>query len=229
MTDIAKLIGDGKTLQALQALIDANMPDAILLKAQYENGQKQFSMGTIDYGEWTRVQARVNWAAQELAKKIKDPIVTTSAVPIVSVHALESWLRAIIAKNKRRNEDLYNKANTLLEKYRKYQDQKAETPTYDPANRRFDGIIQEMRAFKAEIEESAKDDLEGTVDRIQSLISDRVPTWGSLQEAYNLAVGRGMKSEKAERILLAQPADDEARIDVAELIEDFLTSIANRQ
>lgn len=224
--DIAKLIGDNKTLQALQALIDSNIPDAILLKAQYENGMKQFNMGTIDHGEWMRVQARVNWAALELAKKVKEPIIETGSAPIVSVHALESWLRSVMVKNKRRNETLYTRANTLLDKYRAYQDQKSETPTYDPANRRFDGIIQEMRALKTEIEESAKDDLEKVVDRIQSLISDRVPTWGSLQEAYNLAVGRGMKNEKVERVLLAQPADEEAHIDVTEAIEDFLTTLA---
>lgn len=63
---IQQLIAVGQTKDALHLLVQMN-PDALLLQAQYNNGEKQFNLGLIDFGEWGRIQARVNFAALEMA------------------------------------------------------------------------------------------------------------------------------------------------------------------
>lgn len=65
---IQQLIAAGQTKEALQLLVQIN-GDALLLQAQYNNGEKQFNLGLIDFGEWQRIQARVNFAALEMAGK----------------------------------------------------------------------------------------------------------------------------------------------------------------
>ncbi len=67
--EIQRLISIGQTKNAL-AILSNNHPDALLLQAQYNNGEKQFNLGIIDFGEWGRIQARVNFATLELAGKI---------------------------------------------------------------------------------------------------------------------------------------------------------------
>lgn len=65
---IQQLIGAGQTKDALNLLVQMN-PDALLLQAQYNNGEKQFNLGLIEFSEWGRIQARVNFAALEMAGK----------------------------------------------------------------------------------------------------------------------------------------------------------------
>jgi len=71
---IQQLISTGQTEEALQLLVKS-APDAILLQARYNQGKKQYNMGLIEFGEWSRIQAQVNYAALELAGSAK---VTTS-------------------------------------------------------------------------------------------------------------------------------------------------------
>lgn len=66
---IQQLIAAGQTKDALQLLVQSN-GDALLLQAQFNNGEKQFNLGLIDFSEWQRIQARVNFAALEMAGKI---------------------------------------------------------------------------------------------------------------------------------------------------------------
>ena len=63
---IQQLIAGGQTKDALNLLVQVN-PDALLLQAQYNNGEKQFNLGLIEFSEWGRIQARVNFAALEMA------------------------------------------------------------------------------------------------------------------------------------------------------------------
>ncbi len=65
---IQQLIANGQTKEALQLLVQIN-GDALLLQAQYNNGEKQFNLGLIEFSEWQRIQARVNFAALEMVGK----------------------------------------------------------------------------------------------------------------------------------------------------------------
>ncbi len=63
------LIGNSQTEEALKLLAQSSN-DAILLQAQYNNGKKNFNLGLIDYGEWQRIQARVNYGALDMAGRL---------------------------------------------------------------------------------------------------------------------------------------------------------------
>lgn len=68
---IKELIAEGRTEDALALLVKHNS-DAVLLQARYNQAKKQQNMGMIDFGEWSRVQAQVNYAALEMASNIKN-------------------------------------------------------------------------------------------------------------------------------------------------------------
>ncbi|MBL7802274.1 MAG: toll/interleukin-1 receptor domain-containing protein [Saprospiraceae bacterium] len=73
---IQQLIADGRTEEALD-LLEKTSQDAVLLKARYNNGKKQYNMGMIDFSEWNRIQNQVNYAALELAGSGSSPVLTT--------------------------------------------------------------------------------------------------------------------------------------------------------
>lgn len=67
---ILQLISEGRTEEAL-ALLAKFDGNAVLLQGRYNAGKKQYNMGTIEYGEWGRIQAQVNNAVIEMAGSIK--------------------------------------------------------------------------------------------------------------------------------------------------------------
>ncbi|MBK8920091.1 MAG: toll/interleukin-1 receptor domain-containing protein [Saprospirales bacterium] len=67
---IQQLVAEGRTEDAL-ALLAQHSSDALLLQARFSNGKKQYNMGLIEYSEWQRTQAQINYAALELASTIK--------------------------------------------------------------------------------------------------------------------------------------------------------------
>lgn len=69
---IQQLIAEGHTEEAL-ALLAKHNDDAVLLQARYNQAKKQQNIGMIDFGEWSRVQSQVNYAALEMAGNIKVP------------------------------------------------------------------------------------------------------------------------------------------------------------
>jgi hypothetical protein len=66
---IQQLIAEGHTEEALRLLVQAN-PDAILLQSQFYGAKKQYSLGVLEFAEFGRIQARVNFAALEMASKL---------------------------------------------------------------------------------------------------------------------------------------------------------------
>jgi len=75
---IQQFIAEGRTEDALALLVQSNS-DAVLLQARYNQAKKQQNMGMIDFGEWSRVQAQVNYAALEMAGKVKDTSSSSSS------------------------------------------------------------------------------------------------------------------------------------------------------
>lgn len=76
---IQQLISEGRTEDAL-ALLAQQTTDALLLQARYNAGKKQYNMGLIDFTEWSRVQAQINFAALEMAES-EDKKSARSQVP----------------------------------------------------------------------------------------------------------------------------------------------------
>ncbi len=67
---IEQAISEGRTEDAL-TLLAASSNDAVLLQARFNQGKKQYNMGLIEFSEWSRVQAQINYAALEMAGKVK--------------------------------------------------------------------------------------------------------------------------------------------------------------
>ncbi|HAD14542.1 MAG TPA: hypothetical protein DCF33_19125 [Saprospirales bacterium] len=67
---IQELISLGKTEEALEQL-EQLTSDAILLQARYNGAKKQYNMGLIEFSEWSRTQAQINYAALEMANAVK--------------------------------------------------------------------------------------------------------------------------------------------------------------
>lgn len=67
---IQDLISLGKTEEALQQL-EQLTNDAILLQSRYNGAKRQYSMGMIDFSEWSRTQAQINYAALEMMNGVK--------------------------------------------------------------------------------------------------------------------------------------------------------------
>lgn len=67
---IQEFISLGQTEEALQ-LLETLTSDSVLLQARFNNAKKQYSMGLIDFSEWSRTQAQINYATLELLNSMK--------------------------------------------------------------------------------------------------------------------------------------------------------------
>lgn len=67
---IEQLIGEGRLEEALTLLVELNS-DAILLKARFNGGKKNFGLGLIDFKEWQMIQSNVAAAALDIVAKPK--------------------------------------------------------------------------------------------------------------------------------------------------------------
>jgi hypothetical protein len=68
---IQELISLGKTEEALELLAQLST-DAVLLQSRFNGAKRQYSMGLIDFSEWSRTQAQINYAALEMMNMVKD-------------------------------------------------------------------------------------------------------------------------------------------------------------
>jgi len=68
--EVKKLIAEGKTESATSILI-AYSEDAKLLQARFNAGKKQYNTGLIEFGEWQRTQAQINYAVLKIASQLK--------------------------------------------------------------------------------------------------------------------------------------------------------------
>ena len=67
---IQELISLGKTEEALQ-LLEQLSTDAVLLQSRFNGAKRQYSMGMIDFSEWSRTQAQINYAALEMMNSVR--------------------------------------------------------------------------------------------------------------------------------------------------------------
>ncbi|MBL7808655.1 MAG: toll/interleukin-1 receptor domain-containing protein [Saprospiraceae bacterium] len=77
---IQELISLGKTEEALEQL-EQLTSDAILLQARYNGAKKQYNMGLIEFSEWSRIQAQINYSALEMVNTVKWTTSVTSHGP----------------------------------------------------------------------------------------------------------------------------------------------------
>jgi hypothetical protein len=68
---IQELISLGKTEEALELLSQLST-DAVLLQSRFNGAKRQYSMGLIDFSEWSRTQSQINYAALEMMSMVKE-------------------------------------------------------------------------------------------------------------------------------------------------------------
>ncbi len=114
---IQQLIAEGRTEEALE-LLEKTTQDAVLLKARYNNGKKQYNMGLIDFSEWNRVQNQVNYAALELAGSGGSPVLT--AVPSQPDNASSGSTGTTAAKQRKAFISYSHKDGTVAQRVSKF-------------------------------------------------------------------------------------------------------------
>jgi hypothetical protein len=82
--EIQQLISEGRTEEALVILAKLN-GDAVLLQARYNQAKKQQNMGLIDFSEFSRAQAQINFAALDMAGTTKSSGSTIAATPAPAI------------------------------------------------------------------------------------------------------------------------------------------------
>lgn len=223
--NIQQLIQLGKIDAALMLLPQTT--ETIMLTSRYNALKRNSNLGLITFQEAAMQQNQIVNAILNLASD--STISSTSSIPISRPTVVgdfnESALIGIVANNKRRRIEIAEEAQKILNDYRSYKDQKAQTPTFDPANRRFKALQEAANQLINRLETEKENDLVKTVERIAALLEAPIPTYEELNEAYNLACGRGFKKTYIEQQLQNRPDDEEVRIIIAEEIEGFAASL----
>ena len=113
---IQQLIANGQTKEALNLLVQIS-DDAVLLQSQFSNGERQFNLGTIDFSEWQRIQARVNFAALELVGKTGSPPVAPQIRPEQGkqTHAADDAKSGVFISYNHDDRDQVDKIRAALE------------------------------------------------------------------------------------------------------------------
>lgn len=110
---IQQLISSGQTEEALQLLVKS-APDAILLQARYNQGKKQYNMGLIEFSEWSRIQAQINYAALELAGSLKNNASASTAQPNTGNNTASTSKKVFISYN-HEDKEVARNVRTFLE------------------------------------------------------------------------------------------------------------------
>lgn len=233
--EVINLISRGHVHEAVKALLSHSNPSAIAISGRYNRLKQDIRNGIISYENSSQEQSRI---VQSILSSIGADIDTglgtdivpgiTNAVGGDKTKALLDRLQLIREYTIRRNPQLSNEAYALIGEIRAYNDEKRVNPLYDPTNRRMTLFENRVLGLESSSQISNENKYEEFVGKISPLLSDTVPSYENLKEAYSLACGRGFISSHIERQLEAMPDDDEVRISIAEQIEHFV-AINKRQ
>lgn len=227
-SQIQNLIANGKTEQAIQCLLDQNCQEAVLLMSRYNRAKKENLQGMVSSSEHQRTMNQINHSVLSLVGSEN----TYQALPQYSAPQTavfgdfnEKALLEIVTSNKRRRPEIATEAQTILNEYRTWKDEKTVTPSYDPVNRRFKALQVKADELVKRLSDEKEVSLEKIIERIAKHLEAPVPKYSDLKEAFDLAAGRGFRSSWIEQQLQSMPNDEEVRISIAEKIEEFTTSI----
>lgn len=218
---IATLVRQNKLKEAIELLPGDN---GVLLMSRLYALEKQERLGVITHGNASMNRNRIAQAILNFAG-VDSNSIAPQTVNQKPEGGIEGMLTAIIIQNKRRRIEIANEARDLLANIQSYNNEKSLSTAFDPSGRRYRVIEQRFKVLKGKLNEAKGDAIEDIVERIKTLLADIVPTYDQLDEAYRLASGRGMKSEYVDRTLNSRPNDENARIMIAEKIEEFIETI----
>lgn len=226
MKDKIILLIQRDDLKGAAALLQGH--DSVHQSGRIYQLERDVRMGVITHEQATRTRNQIRHAilnSADISEQDLSNAITPVRVAQPRTEAPEVVLKTIILQNKRRREDIANQARDILSRLQAYQNEKDLSAAFDPSGRRYKAIMEDFNSLSDMLNEAKGDDIEAIVGRIKSLISETIPTYDQLDEAYRLASGRGMKSEYIDRTLNNRPSDNDARISIAELIEEFIENI----
>jgi hypothetical protein len=218
---IQQLIASGKPEQALNQL--PNSSEVVLLKSRFYTLKTNINLGLISNEEYNRELAKINYSILSLCRNDND-VEYVGEVKQISNNP-KDILSEIIINNKRRRTDISDRAQTILIQYNQYEQEKLLNPSYDIVGRRLKNLNEQVNALQLELQEQKEESLEEIVEKINILISETIPSYIHLKEAYKLSSGRGMKDSWIEDQLNNTPNDNEVRIGIAEKIELFISKL----
>jgi len=229
---IKQLIRTNKIEKALELLVQYKKTDrydhtSILLLSRWNRLQKKVRQGIISHSEESMEHNKIVVALQQYVRDLPEESKNPSETINMDTSSEQdtSSLHRIIRENKRRRPEIAEEARGLVARFRKWQDKKNESPSFDPAGRRLAAIQADEQEFIGRLQEAKKDSLEDVISKVDELLKDPVPNYDDLEKAYNLARGRGMKDRWIEDQLGSQVDDEETKISIAERIEEYTQSI----
>lgn len=95
-TQIKQLIEKGKVKEALEAM-RSEFPDAILLLAQWNKGEKDHLLGLTDNSEWGKIYNKLTYAALALLSEASPEISQSNPAEPVSVQSTPNTLRLFLS------------------------------------------------------------------------------------------------------------------------------------
>lgn len=220
---------NGDLKSAIESLMGIkNIQNEVIMLSQRLNSlSSRERMGVLDHNEIKIEKNKITKALLELAEEVNEndqqkqssPSKNTTNMTITEI------LAKIISENKRLRPEITAKAHALVDRCFEYNKSQFIDPSHDPSGRIKKKIAEDVEALQKELADLKDDSLEGIVNRIKNLIQETVPSYKSLKEAYILCSGKGYKNEWIESQLDSQPDLDDTRIQIATLIESYLTKL----
>ena len=142
---IQNLIATGRTKEAIQILIDSNDSElsnhGTMLMHRYDSNETENRRGLLCAQEY-------NISKNKIVNAVLFLCTSNSTYQSVAPHQAptpqrdinETRLLEIIAANKRRRPQIADEAQTILNEYREWSDEKIKKASFDPVNRRLKGI-----------------------------------------------------------------------------------------
>lgn len=232
MEKVQTLVGSGNLSGALDYLIQYykdidkdKWNTCILLKSRYVSNNNDWLSGILTSDEFNREKAKISHSILSITNLSNSFIKPVETPNQVTSSYEESRLTEIIIQNKRRRPEIAEEAQLILNEFTKHKQTKNVDNSYDITNRKLKSIIERFDSLNIQLNELKEQSLEETVERIKELISETIPSWSNLAEAYILCNSKGMIDTYVVSQINNKPEDDDAKINVAEKIELFLSKI----
>ena len=201
-----------------------------LLLSRWNKNEKDDGLGLLDKRDYDKERNRVVNALISLGTEAglcpKDTTAKPETPQNRSDGAIdENLLVNAIRENWRRRPDFTERIKKFMEEYAAYKLKTQTEPTFDVAKRRLAIFKDAYKTILAELGAKKEDDLVSFVEKIDTLLSDLLPSYKKLEEAYKLVCGRGFVDEWVERQLKNKPADNDTIIEIADRIQAFAAKV----
>lgn len=193
--------------------------DVLLLTGRYNRNEKDLNRGVIDKRDYDLNFNRIKSAALSYINDFNE------SIPQVSIKTVESTMMIQLknltqdSKLQRLQPALYDKAVELYRQYKEYDEKKnAPNSIHDSSGRIKDILDSVYKALKESIENASKDGKESMEELVNRKLSTGIPSWDTIKEVYDIAVGRGYISQFIDRNLSTRVNDDMAKVEAADLL-----------